>query len=96
MKNVRNNSATVDVVLPLGSPFYICVKQAVYGEEGSNLLLFKHQGTESWKTVSIIKCNKTNTINIITYTILLKKFIKNIHYYRYIHMKNSYPFGLVF
>lgn len=51
MKNVRNNTATVDVVLPLGSPFYICVKQ-VYGEEGSNLLLFKHQGTESWKTVS--------------------------------------------
>ncbi|CAD1468894.1 unnamed protein product [Heterotrigona itama] len=51
MKNVRNNSATVDVVLPLGSPFYICVKQAVYGEQGSNLLLFKHQGTESWKTI---------------------------------------------
>ncbi|XP_043524362.1 unextended protein [Frieseomelitta varia] len=50
MKNVRNNTATVDVVLPLGSPFYICVKQ-VYGEEGSNLLLFKHQGTESWKTI---------------------------------------------
>ncbi|KAK9301214.1 hypothetical protein QLX08_006306 [Tetragonisca angustula] len=50
VKNVRNNTATIDVVLPLGSPFYICVKQ-VYGEKGSNLLLFKHQGTESWKTI---------------------------------------------
>ncbi|KOX79812.1 Metal transporter CNNM2 [Melipona quadrifasciata] len=50
VKNVKNNSATADVVLPLGSPFYICVKQ-VYGKGGSNLSLFKHQGTESWKTI---------------------------------------------
>ncbi|KAK1125651.1 hypothetical protein K0M31_005209 [Melipona bicolor] len=52
VKNVKNNSATADVVLPLGSPFYICVKK-VYEKEGnlSNPLLFKHQGTESWKTI---------------------------------------------
>ncbi|CAK9794691.1 Unextended protein [Anthophora plagiata] len=51
IKNVKNNTATIDVVLPLGSPFYICAKQPLYGQEGPNLLLFKHQGTESWKTI---------------------------------------------
>ncbi|OAD52039.1 Metal transporter CNNM2 [Eufriesea mexicana] len=51
VKNVQNNTATIDVVLPLGSPFYICVKQPFYGEEGPNLLLFKHQGIESWNTI---------------------------------------------
>ncbi|XP_026301243.1 metal transporter CNNM4 isoform X2 [Apis mellifera] len=51
VKNVRNNTATIDVVLPLGSPFYICVKQPIHEKEGSNLLLFKHQGTETWNTI---------------------------------------------
>ncbi|XP_060824578.1 unextended protein isoform X1 [Bombus pascuorum] len=51
IKNVRNNTATIDVVLPLGSPFFICVKQPVYGEANPNTLLFRHQGTESWQTI---------------------------------------------
>ncbi|XP_054013129.1 unextended protein [Hylaeus anthracinus] len=51
VKNVRNHTATIDVVLPLGSPFYVCVKQPIYGKEGSELLLFKHQGTETWITI---------------------------------------------
>ncbi|XP_050595078.1 unextended protein isoform X1 [Bombus affinis] len=51
IKNVRNNTATIDVVLPLGSPFFICVKQPVYGEADPNTLLFRHQGTESWQTI---------------------------------------------
>ncbi|KOC59188.1 Metal transporter CNNM2 [Habropoda laboriosa] len=51
VKNVKNNTATIDVVLPLGSPFFICVKQPVYGQDGPNLLLFKHQGTASWSTI---------------------------------------------
>ncbi|KZC10512.1 Metal transporter CNNM2 [Dufourea novaeangliae] len=51
VKNVHNNTATIDVVLPLGSPFYVCIKQPVYGKEGPDLLLFKHQGIEPWKTI---------------------------------------------
>nr|XP_033206326.1 metal transporter CNNM4 isoform X1 [Bombus vancouverensis nearcticus] len=51
VQNVRNNTATIDVVLPLGSPFFICVKQPVYGEADPNTLLFRHQGTESWQTI---------------------------------------------
>ncbi|XP_043601675.1 unextended protein isoform X2 [Bombus pyrosoma] len=49
IQNVRNNTATIDVVLPLGSPFFICVKQP--GEADPNTLLFRHQGTESWQTI---------------------------------------------
>ncbi|XP_043266267.1 unextended protein isoform X2 [Colletes gigas] len=51
VKNVKNHTATIDVILPLGSPFYVCVKQPIYGKEGSDLLLFKHQGTETWNTI---------------------------------------------
>lgn len=58
MKNVKNNTATIDVTLPLGSPFYVCIKQPIYGKEGPDLLLFKHQGTASWNTVSNRFCNE--------------------------------------
>ncbi|XP_034193575.1 metal transporter uex isoform X2 [Osmia lignaria lignaria] len=51
VKNVKNHTATIDVVLPLGSPFYVCVKQPIYGKESSDRLLFKHQGTASWTTI---------------------------------------------
>ncbi|XP_076229097.1 metal transporter uex isoform X2 [Nomia melanderi] len=55
VRNVRNNTATIDVVLPLGSPFFLCIKQPVYGKEGPDLLLFKHQGTQSWNTIYTYK-----------------------------------------
>ncbi|XP_076241253.1 metal transporter uex [Calliopsis andreniformis] len=51
VKNVQNNTATIDVVLPLGSPFYVCIKQPVYGKEGPEKPLFKHQGIASWNTI---------------------------------------------
>lgn len=48
-------TALVDVVLPLGSPFYLCVKQGMYDnadEIKNKALLFKHQGIESHSIVS--------------------------------------------
>ncbi|XP_017886454.1 metal transporter CNNM4 [Ceratina calcarata] len=51
VENIRNNTATIRVVLPLGSPFYICMKPPVNGGDDSNPVLFRHQGTESWKTI---------------------------------------------
>ncbi|XP_076165368.1 metal transporter uex isoform X2 [Ptiloglossa arizonensis] len=51
VKNVKNHTATIDVVLPLGSPFYVCVKQPIYGKKDTSLLLFKHQGTDTWNTI---------------------------------------------
>ncbi|XP_076651006.1 metal transporter uex [Halictus rubicundus] len=51
VKNVNNNTATIDVVLPLGSPFYVCIKQPVHGWDVSDRVLFKHQGTHTWGTI---------------------------------------------
>ncbi|XP_023288042.1 metal transporter CNNM4 isoform X2 [Orussus abietinus] len=53
---VSDLTALVKVVLPLGSPFYICAKQSVYdGEKDDDLILFKHQGFETWNTIRTYK-----------------------------------------
>lgn len=54
MKNVQKNTATIDVVLPLGSPFFICAKLPTYEDARSDYVPFRHQGIASWNTVSVI------------------------------------------
>ncbi|XP_066595626.1 unextended protein isoform X2 [Prorops nasuta] len=47
--DVQDNTAIAEITLPLGSPFFICVKNAI--ERDNDLVLFRHQGEESWKTI---------------------------------------------
>ncbi|XP_076759804.1 metal transporter uex isoform X2 [Xylocopa sonorina] len=51
VQNVKNNTATIEVVLPLGSPFFICAKQPPHRQKNSNFVFYIHQGTESWNTI---------------------------------------------
>nr|XP_012146877.1 PREDICTED: metal transporter CNNM4 isoform X2 [Megachile rotundata] len=58
VQRINNHTAIIDVVLPLGSPFYVCAKQPVYGKEGPDLLLFKHQGLMAMDRTELkILCN---------------------------------------
>ncbi|CAL1679730.1 unnamed protein product [Lasius platythorax] len=51
VENIRETTATVRVVLPLGSPFYVCVKRPKYDNLRKDQMLFKHQGTELYNTI---------------------------------------------
>ncbi|KAK2575789.1 hypothetical protein KPH14_007174 [Odynerus spinipes] len=55
VKNVQNNTATIDVILPLGSPFFVCVKQPVYEDASNYYVPFKHQGITTWNTIRTYK-----------------------------------------
>ncbi|XP_012250855.2 unextended protein isoform X2 [Athalia rosae] len=53
--SLGNDTGLINVNLPLGSPFYLCVKQPhVQGTEDAadgTMELFKHQGTDTWNTI---------------------------------------------
>ncbi|KAK0157458.1 hypothetical protein PV328_011201 [Microctonus aethiopoides] len=51
VQNVDNHSAIINVKLPLGSPFYVCVKDSGYSAINNEEGLYKHQGTESYKMI---------------------------------------------
>ncbi|XP_035727876.1 metal transporter CNNM4-like [Vespa mandarinia] len=51
VKNVQKNTATIDVVLPLGSPFFICAKSPIYEDAQNDYVPFRHQGRASWNTI---------------------------------------------
>lgn len=55
VENVAETTATVRVVLPLGSSFFVCAKRPQYEKEKlmKNDVLFRHQGTALYNTVSI-------------------------------------------
>jgi len=55
VEKVEKSTATARVVLPPGSPFYVCIKRPVYEREylRDEQVLFKHQGTAIYNTVSI-------------------------------------------
>lgn len=55
VENVADTTATIRVVLPLGSSFYVCAKRPLYEKEKlmKNDVLFRHQGTALYNTVSI-------------------------------------------
>ncbi|XP_012532156.1 metal transporter CNNM4 [Monomorium pharaonis] len=54
VENVEETTATVHVVLPLGSMFYICAKRPSYEKEKlkKDDMLFRHQGTALYNTIS--------------------------------------------
>ncbi|KYN17809.1 Metal transporter CNNM2 [Trachymyrmex cornetzi] len=54
VENIEASTATVRVVLPLGSSFYICTKRPLYEKEGLNkdIVLFRHQGIALHNTIS--------------------------------------------
>ncbi|KYN32677.1 Metal transporter CNNM2 [Trachymyrmex septentrionalis] len=54
VENIEESTATVRVVLPLGSSFYICTKRPLYEKERLNkdIVLFRHQGIALHNTIS--------------------------------------------
>lgn len=51
VKDVQKNTATIDVILPLGSPFFVCVRQPVHESSTSEYLPYIHQGIAKWNTI---------------------------------------------
>ncbi|XP_029669173.1 metal transporter CNNM4 isoform X2 [Formica exsecta] len=53
VENVEETTATVHVVLPLGSSFYVCAKRPKYEKDilKKDQVLFKHQGTALYNTI---------------------------------------------
>ncbi|XP_011303756.1 metal transporter CNNM4 [Fopius arisanus] len=53
VQNANKFTGTVDVILPMGSPFYICVKQVKNpnGESTETRVFYKHQGMETHKAI---------------------------------------------
>ncbi|XP_072767683.1 unextended protein [Anoplolepis gracilipes] len=53
VENVQETTATVRVVLPLGSSFYVCAKQPKYEKDNlrRDQVLFKHQGIALYNTI---------------------------------------------
>ncbi|XP_015116244.1 metal transporter CNNM4 isoform X1 [Diachasma alloeum] len=53
VQNADEFTGTVDVILPMGSPFYICVKQVKNRDGGQTekRVYYKHQGMESHKAI---------------------------------------------
>lgn len=75
MENVEKSTATVRVALPPGSPFYVCVKRPIYERENlkGEHVLFKHQGTATYNTVSISHVSFSScvfSLYIFVYTLL--------------------------
>ncbi|KAG5309080.1 CNNM2 protein, partial [Pseudoatta argentina] len=54
VENIEESTATIRVVLPLGSLFYICTKRPLYEKERLNkdIVLFRHQGIALHNTIS--------------------------------------------
>ncbi|XP_014472323.1 PREDICTED: metal transporter CNNM4 [Dinoponera quadriceps] len=48
---VEGSTATINVVLPPGSPFYICAKRPVPDNLKKDTVMFKHQGTALYNTI---------------------------------------------
>ncbi|XP_011258942.2 metal transporter CNNM4 [Camponotus floridanus] len=57
VENIQKTTATVRVVLPLGSSFYVCVKRPIYEKDNlkDQVPLFKHQGTAQYNTIRTYK-----------------------------------------
>lgn len=77
MENVEETTATVRIVLPLGS-FYICAKRPLYEKERlkKDDVLFRHQGTALYNTVSI---SFTSPHLIISILLTIRQIITETH-----------------
>ncbi|XP_011502174.1 PREDICTED: metal transporter CNNM4 isoform X2 [Ceratosolen solmsi marchali] len=51
---VRRITAVSDIVLPMGSPFFICAKR-LNGDNNNKYELFRHQGSERYKVIHTYK-----------------------------------------
>ncbi|EFN86431.1 Metal transporter CNNM2 [Harpegnathos saltator] len=53
VEKVEGSTATISVILPPGSPFYICAKKPTFEKDSpkEDLVLFKHQGTALYNTI---------------------------------------------
>ncbi|XP_043275571.1 unextended protein isoform X2 [Venturia canescens] len=67
VRSVEKYTALIDVNLPLGSPFFICVKQGIYDNNHpkSQEELFKHQGVESYNVIRTYKKNLPLWLSIL-------------------------------
>ncbi|KYM96089.1 PREDICTED: metal transporter CNNM4 [Cyphomyrmex costatus] len=54
VENVEASTATIRVILPMGSSFYICAKRPLYEKEelDKDIVLYRHQGTALYNTIS--------------------------------------------
>ncbi|XP_032674633.1 metal transporter CNNM4 [Odontomachus brunneus] len=50
VEKIEGSTATINVVLPPGSPFYVCAKQPIDNLK-KDVVLFKHQGTALYNTI---------------------------------------------